>query len=129
MDMAKDRVPRFGSDEWMREHLFELLVQTRKRIDNLHEELRKNPPTSVDFDAYHYARISRSQKKVWKYLRSLAQQHTWIKPGEDSDVLDIEPSQPAGGFASKVAEYLEAKEIVEELQNAGIEAELQSSYR
>src|SRR4030042_5234635 len=106
MDVAKvndvrDRIPRFGSDEWMREHLFELLVQTRKRIDNLHEELRKNPPISVDFDAYNYARIPRRQKKVWKYLRSLAQQHTWIKPWEGSDILDIKPSQPAEGSASK----------------------------
>ncbi len=120
MNDLRDRVSRFGSDEWMIKQLLALLVQIRKRIDNIHEELRKNPPTSVDLDAYHYARIPRRQKKVWKYLRSLAQQHPWIKPSGNSDVLDIEPSQPAEGFASKVAEYMEAKTIVDELQDAGI---------
>jgi hypothetical protein len=125
----REGIPHFGSDEWMIAQLYDVLIQIRKRIDEIHEELRKNPPTSVDFDAYHYACIPRQQKKVWKYLRSLAQQHTWIRPWKDSDVLDIEPSQPAEGFAAKAAEYLEAKTIVEELQNAGIKADLRGSYR
>lgn len=129
MNDVGEQMPRFGSDESRMEQLLAFLVQIRKEIDNIHEELRRNPPESIHFDANHYARIPRRQKKVWKYLRFLAQQHSWIKTWEDPDILDIEPSQPGEGFASKAAEYSKAKAIVDELQKAGIEAKLRGSFR
>ena len=120
--------PAFGSDAWLRESLLALLVEVRAKIDALHEMASKNPPASVDFDAYHYAYVPRRQRRVWRHLVALACEHDWVLASGDSDVVWLK-LQRGDGTVAKSIEHEAALAIVAALTAAGIDCHVRSSYR
>src|SRR5262245_35039031 len=83
---------RFGPDKWFEAQLLSILEAARARMESAYRDILRLHLQEVDYDKDVFLRIPRSQRKVWLLLHRLSAQHLWIKPWDDSDVLDLEPS-------------------------------------
>jgi hypothetical protein len=127
-DMRQKPEKRFGSDKWFEAQLLSILEAARARMENAYRDILRLHLQEVDYDKYVFLHIPKSQRKVWLLLRRLSAQHLWIKPWDDSDVLDLEPSIEVEHTNWKNAEEAAAKAAALCLIEAGIEAYVEVRY-
>jgi hypothetical protein len=91
-DDDRTDAPVFGCDPWLKGKLLEALERVRHEVTRFYEaEDNENSP-SIDFDAYSYIKLSKSYRKLWKFLSELAIEENWLQVGTEEGTIDIAPA-------------------------------------